>query len=369
MSVNASWFRMFLEMQRRCDFAKGDVLALGVQDVMFPHDEGAALMSERKVDYRVLDGSGRTYHLSRNQMQFTSDPRHYMDVKDLFSMLGYKSLTTLDAFENDGPDIQWNLCDRIPETMHNKFDLLFDIGVLEHTADIFQSLENVGNLVKPGGWIILYLPMVSPINTCMYHPNPPFYFDNLAQNGFGNFISWINWMPDWDQQTDIRTVWLNYQYNDDVYIWRPRYYTIMWFMAQKLEYKKTFKPALQNFYKEWHAGGQLFSTSETDLLKGMESKPLTGVRPGAHVLNAAAARSKFAAEILRRFNPKVAAYPWQWPSAQTEPTAAQVSRYPLCDLGVPYFSEPTVPPVDSRTQADIPEQMLIGSLRREQLYL
>ncbi len=368
MSVNASWMRMFLEMQRRCNFSKGDALALGVQDVMFTHEEAAQLMRERKTDFRVLADSERNYHLSRNQTQFTSDPRHYMDVKDLFSMLGYGSLTTLDAFENDKPDIQWNLCDPMPESMHNKFDLLFDIGVLEHTADIFQSLENAGNLVKPGGWMILYLPMVSPINTCMFHPNPPFYFDNLAQNGFGNFVSWINWMPDWDQQTDIRTVWLNYQYNDDVYIWKPRYYTVMWFMAQKLEYKNIFKPALQNFYKEWHAGGKLFSTMETDLMNGVEGRPLTGVHASAHILSAAAARSKFAAEILRRFNPKIAC-PWQQPSAQFDPTALQLAKYPLCELGVPYASEPTVPPIDSRTQADVPEQMLVGPSMREQLYL
>lgn len=367
MSVNASWLRMFLEMQRRCNFSKGDALALGVQDVMFTHDTAAELIRERKTDFRVLGDSDRSYHLSRNQKQFTSDPRHYMDVKDLFAMLGYSSLTTLDAFENDKPDIQWNLCDQIPESMHNKYDLLFDIGCLEHTADIFQSLENVGNLVKPGGWIILYLPMVSPINTCMYHPNPPFYFDNLAQNGFGNFLSWINWMPDWDQQTDIRTVWLNFQYNDDVYIWRPRYYTVMWFMAQKLEYKKMFKPALQNFYKEWHAGGELLVTSERELMKGIENRPLTGVR-SSRILNASAAKSKFAADILQRLNSKIAC-PWQQPSAQFKPTSLQLTKYPMCELGVPYASEPTVPPIDSRTQADIPEQMLVGPLKREQLYL
>jgi len=368
MSVNASWLRMFLEMQRRCNFTKGDTLALGVQDVMFTHGVAAALLHERGFEHHPIQVAERNFHLSRNQKQFTSDPKHYMDVKDLFSMLGYRSLTTLDAFENDGPDIQWNLCDPIPESMHNKFDLLFDIGVLEHTADIFQSLENVGNLVKPGGWILLYLPMVSPINSCMYHPNPPFYFDNLAQNGFGNFLAWINWMPDWDQQNDIRTIWLNYQYNDDVYIWRPRYYTIMWFMAQKLEYKKTFKPALQNFYKEWHAGGKLFATSESELMHGIERKPLTGIRTNARILNAAAARSKFAADILRKFNSNVTR-PWQQPTAHSEPSSLQLAKFPMCNMGVPYAEEPVVTPIDSRLQTDIPEQMLVGPDKREQLYL
>lgn len=232
MSVNASWLRMFLEMKRRCGFNLGKVLALGVQDVMFTHDTGDALLRERGTKSRAIPVMERSYHLSRNQRQFTEDPHHYMSVQDLFRMMGGQSLKTLDAFENDRPDIAWDLCQPIERGLHNQFDLVFDIGVLEHTADIFQSLENVGNLVKPGGWIILYLPMVSPINSCMYHPNPPFYFDNLAANGFEKLQGWINWMPDWDQQNDIRTIWLNYRYNDDVYIWRPRFYTVMWFMAQ-----------------------------------------------------------------------------------------------------------------------------------------
>jgi hypothetical protein len=142
----------------------------------------------------------------------------------------------------------------------------------------------------------------------------------------------------------------------------------MWFMAQKLQYKKTFKPALQNFYKEWHAGGKLFATSEADLMNGAESKPLTGIRTDARILNAAAARSKFAADILRRFNPSVAR-PWQQPTAQSEPSALQLATYPMCEMGVPYAAEPIVTPIDSRPQLEIPEQMLVGPSKREQLYL
>jgi SAM-dependent methyltransferase len=273
MSVNASWLRMFIEMRKRHTL-EGKPLALGVQDVMFTHETAEALLNERAVDCASIPVVNRRYHLSRNQKQFTSNPNHYMCVKDLFFMMGFDSLDTLDAFNNDEPDIEWDLCQPIPKEMHNRYDLLFDIGVLEHTSDIFQALENVGNLVKPGGWIILYLPMVSPINSSMYHPNPPFYFDILSGNGFGDFDGWINWMPDWDQQNDIRTIWLNYQYNDDVYIWRPRYFTVMWFMARKLKHVGEFRPVLQNFYKEWHAGMELFGTSQEELTR--TGKLITG---------------------------------------------------------------------------------------------
>jgi hypothetical protein len=262
MSINASWLRQFLEMGQRHGFAGGAALALGVQDVMFNHETAEALLQERCVPLTSVPAESRTYSLSRNQRQFTTNSRHYMALKDLFHMLGYESLQTLDAFENDKPDHLWDLSTPIPSSWHQRYDLLFDIGVLEHTSDIFQALENAANLVKVGGWMVLYLPMVSPINTCMYHPNPPFYFDILAGNGFERFDAWINWMPDWDQRNDVRTIWLNFKYNDDVYIWRPRFYTIMLFIAQKREHVGSFKPVLQNFYKEWFAGTKLLATTE-----------------------------------------------------------------------------------------------------------
>jgi hypothetical protein len=367
MSVNASWLRMFLEMRRRHGFMMGDVLALGVQDVMFTHATARELLAERKAQIVDIPEDECTYALSRNQRQFTQDPRHYMSIKDLYRMMGYRSLQTLDAFENDQPDLLWDLSRPVPEDWHNRYDLVFDIGVLEHTADIFQSLENVANLVKPGGWILLYLPMVSPINSCLYHPNPPFYFDILSGNGFTTFDAWINWMPDWDQQNDIRTVWLNYKYNDDVYIWRPRYYTIMCFIGRKGRHVGSFQPVLQNFYKEWHGGKDLFATSQEELL--LKS---AGLAPSAAV-RGFRRNDPFYKALLRAIGGWVpdgnANNAWEWPTAQSRPTKLQLERYPRNEHGVPYAKECIVAPVDSRPQSDIPEQMLVNSPPREQLYL
>lgn len=368
MSINASWLRMFLESGRRQSFPQGDVLALGVQDVMFTHATAADLLTERRTRFETIPDADRRFWLSRNQRQFTQDPRHYMELKDLYGMMGYKSLTTLDAFDNDKPDLQWDLSRPIPKEWHNRFDLLFDIGVLEHTADIFQSLENCGNLVKPGGWIAMYLPMVSPINSCLYHPNPPFYFDILSGNGFHNFDAWINWMPDWDQQNDIRTIWLNYKYNDDVYIWRPRYYTIMFFIAQKAEHRGEFQPVLQNFYKEWHGGKALFATTQDELSRksaGLAVNQKDRMQVG---------RDGFFRSSLTAISgdPAVAeryASPWEWPTAHWAPTPPQLARFPLNADGIPYAEQCLTAPVDSLPQLDIPEQMAVGKPAREQLYL
>ena len=362
MSINASWLRMFIEMARRYGFPSGDTIALGVQDVMFDHETAAELLKERGLRVVPLAAGERTYGFTRNQRQYNQNPNHYMGVKDLFKMMGHSSLKTLDAFENDGPDLLWDLCKPIPAAWHNSYDLLFDIGVLEHTSDIFQSLENAANLVKVGGWIVLYLPMASPINTCMYHPNPPFYYDILAANGFHHMDGWINWMPDWDQQNDIRTIWLNFKYNDDVYIWQPRFYTVMLFVAQKREHVGEFRPVLQNFYKAWFAGERVLSSSSDESLRQQ-----AGLSAQAAIASAQSKRHPFVRALLQRFG--ATASIWSHPTAKSEPTAAQLNRFPLNDLGAPYAPAFTVLPAGSRGQTDIPEQMIVGSPPREQLYL
>jgi hypothetical protein len=352
-------------MRLRHRFGGGGALALGVQDVMFNHETAETLLRERHNPVTNVPIEHRTHALSRNQRQFTNNARHYMGLKDLFQMIGYRSLHTLDAFENDKPEFMWDLCKPIPGEWHQKYDMLFDIGVLEHTSDIFQALENVGNLVKVGGWIVLYLPMVSPINSCMYHPNPPFYFDILAGNGFHNFDAWINWMPDWDQQNDIRTIWLNFKYNDDVYIWRPRFYTIMLFIAQKREHVGEFKPVLQNFYKEWFAGAKLFATTEDNLLATKHGD--LGV---ATSYEAEPRRSGFARSVLAILGGhKNGPAPSAHPTAMSQPSPLQRARFPMNENGLLYAPQCLVAPIDSARQPDIPEQMMVGSPPREQLYL
>ena len=176
--------------------------------------------------------------------------------------------------------------------------------------------------------MILYLPMVSPINSCMFHPNPPFYYDNLAANGFENLNGWINWMPDWDQRDDIRTIWLNYRYNDDVYIWRPRYFTVMWFMAQKRQHVGSFRPALQNFYKEWHAGTALFGTSQDELMRRE-----AGLSDLASIAMSQRKRSGFARRLIVEMFGGNEVANWASPTAMSLPTAAQLARFPLNDEG------------------------------------
>ena len=60
---------------------------------------------------------------------------------------------------------------------------------------------------------------------------------------------------------------------------------------------------------------------------------------------------------------------WSHPTTKSEPNSDQLARFPLNDIGLPYAPVYTVLPAASPLNDDIPEQMVVGSPPREQLYL
>lgn len=252
--INESWLRMFLEMRKRYHF-HGAVLLLGSQDVVFSHDTAEAVFSVVGAPFHPIPEQHRFYKLSKAQKILTTNDRYYMSVKDLFKMMSFEFCEILDAFPNEKPDILHDLNYPIDISYHDKYDLVIDIGTMEHVCDVRQALENVVMMVKTGGCVVLLLPMVtSPmIDSSFYLMNPPFFFDILSANGFNEFSAYINWLSMDSHAMDQRTIWLEYIYGDHVEVCRPSYYTQMMFLGIKVRRQETFVPVLQGFYVRYHS--------------------------------------------------------------------------------------------------------------------
>jgi SAM-dependent methyltransferase len=346
MSINASWLRIFLEMRKRYDF-NGHVVVWGVQDVDMTHAEAADVIRERGYSCTDIPESSRKYMLSKSQQQWSSDPHHFMDTKDLFYMLRFTRALTLDAFAHENPDILCDLNQPLPDKYKRKFDLLIDIGVIEHTSNGFQALENAANLLRPGGHLVCFTPLFFPIQTAIFHPNPPFYYDILSANGFGNFTSYINWIPDWDQHTDIRTIWLSYQYDDAVEVFREHYYTGFFVVAKKLEHVEKFRTVLQKYYVKWH--------NESGI-------PQPGNLPASELSNIAVGPSE---PTLNACQGELSA------PESTVPEHCVVPQYRIevsPGTWAPYAPRSIIPEPRHGLQS-IPERMFAGNPPREQLYL
>lgn len=64
----------------------------------------------------------------------------------------------LDGKKLDGVDIIKHGFDNYEQLPPESADVLFSSHVLEHILDDFDALEEWRNLIKPGGYLILYLP-------------------------------------------------------------------------------------------------------------------------------------------------------------------------------------------------------------------
>lgn len=387
MSIHAGWLRILLEMRKKYGFA-GNAIIWGVQDVHMNYAEAADVMRERGFEYIDIPISERNYMLSKNQQQWTSDPQRFMATKDLFRMLGFSSAVTLDAFPHDNPDILCDLNEPLPDGYKQKFDVLIDIGVIEHTSNGFQALENAGNLLKVGGHFVSFTPLFSPIQAAMFHPNPPFYYDILSANGFGNFTSYIHWMPDWDQHSDIRSIWLSYQYDDQVALFREHYLTDFFVVTQKLHHVQKFRTVLQNYYVKWHNEAGVPKPGNLPLpdLSHFSPEPARPSNPGAAINPerslAVCLYQSVVPQSVRALLYVIrdrARQVFSGPSARSSsergfapkaaPEQPQIGRIELSPgIWVPYASSSTVPKPEHGLQS-IPERMFVGNPPREQLYL
>ena len=80
-------------------------------------------------------------------------------MRDKFKKINSKSLITLDVNEFDNyPDIVFDICDEIDESLKEKFNKIICLAILEHVYDPFKAVKNIHNMLKPDGVVYGYVP-------------------------------------------------------------------------------------------------------------------------------------------------------------------------------------------------------------------
>ncbi len=72
----------------------------------------------------------------------------------------------LDMKEKEGVDISCDISDK-SFSIKQKFDLVICTNILEHIEDLDTSINNISNLVKNNGYLLVTVPYIYP-----YHPDP-----------------------------------------------------------------------------------------------------------------------------------------------------------------------------------------------------
>lgn len=278
MAIDHSRLRAIIKLIRDYKIS-GSVLTIGVQDIMDTHENIEKLIAENGLTPRRIPADKRKFRMSKGQRIFKElfkleNPMH---GDDLFYMLGFDKVDTLELFDDDDPTIIHDLNNPLPAELVGKYDFVLDIGCSEHIYDLHQSMKNLMDAAKPNGVVCYYLPMLGWHNECFYNFQPPLFFDAFSANGFGEMKLWLNYFPKYYLRDKGKTKWLEYQYGDRTKFRKALHYTHLLFAARKQKQMDFVKP-LQAYYLQWFGKEQLESgavrkTDETESHYMLENLP------------------------------------------------------------------------------------------------
>ena len=163
----------------------------------------------------------------------------WFDVRDLKTLLESRgaNVTTLDHFDTRA-DLIHDLNVPIAESLHERFDVLLDIGTIEHVFDTRQVLITYLSLVRVGGLLCIHAPVSGYCWHGLHTFHPTVIRDALSENGCQ-----IRYESFSDVRgTDIESSHL--QGRD----------AIVWLVAEKVRPFNEFQPPQQSGWSDIYAG-------------------------------------------------------------------------------------------------------------------
>lgn len=204
INLNAGFSRIIKEKRGYEEFKGMSFLMLGKQDVNF---------NRGKLKW-ILNRVGFQYRKDIIEIDDYDERNEKIDSCDLFKLLGFKEVYALDISDYEGADI---ICDlalsELPEELIERFDYIYDGGVLEHIFNFPQALTNTSKMLKVGGKIIHDVPCGNYVDHGFYSFSPTCFIDYYTTNNF--FIDDIYLMGYQYPQFDlINVISPDCRYND-----------------------------------------------------------------------------------------------------------------------------------------------------------
>ena len=232
----------------------GSILFLGVQDVVGSRADVEKILLDGGFSFDASVPTSSAPAESRRHKEFA----HISGIKDpapmdeVLRMLGFSSVDSMDAFENEDPTILHDLNRPVPNELHERFDVVADNGGLEHVCDIRAAIENVVRMVKVGGAVVLYNPMVGEHNQCLFNLQPAFFFDVFSANGFDDLKMYLHFFPRYGQFDFGKSSWQEYRYGDETTFQKRFANTNSFFVAKKTRPTGEFVVPMQRYYVDYH---------------------------------------------------------------------------------------------------------------------
>jgi SAM-dependent methyltransferase len=137
---------------------KRDITLRATIDMRFLHEDHSRDLIVREVvsAERILDvGASMRDHLKALEGRVET-----LDINDF----------------GDYPDIFGDVCSPFPPDMHERYDAVIALAILEHVYDPAAAVENLNIALRPGGKLFLYIPWM-----WRYHANRPLEFQDYQR--------------------------------------------------------------------------------------------------------------------------------------------------------------------------------------------
>ena len=107
---------------------------------------------------------------------FSPDREHMAELspatsKELFESLGFDQYDDLDFTPVEGVTIVHDMNKPVPEEYHDRYDLIFEMGTMEHIFDVRSTFDNIIKMLKVGG-TVFHLAPLNFLNHGFYNFSP-----------------------------------------------------------------------------------------------------------------------------------------------------------------------------------------------------
>ena len=121
-------------------------------------------------------------------------PGQTLTTRELFPALGFRHYDDIDFTPDEACTIVHDLNRPIPESLRHRYDLVFEMGTMEHIFDVRMTFDNIIRLVKIGGTVFHLAPLTF-LNHGFYNFSFTIFYDVYRNNGFKNLTFFLVEFP------------------------------------------------------------------------------------------------------------------------------------------------------------------------------
>lgn len=165
MGINLEYVTLISDLKAKGHLSGGKVIELGAQDI--------------SADHKKISAHAKKFPAN------TNIPSEIKTAHELYAAFGYGEYQAIDASGEYGAHV-FDLNADIQKTynFHEQFDLVTNLGTIEHCFNPAQAIENMHNICKENGLIIHAFPSNGNANHGFYNMQPRLFILMAQANGY-----------------------------------------------------------------------------------------------------------------------------------------------------------------------------------------